>query len=152
MQLRAKKAPIEDLKILYEECNMLCKKYDATLLLNGSLEIAESFNCTKIHLSAKAVMDRQKELPKSLIVCASCHNEIEIRKAISIGVNFIVLSPVNLTATHPNATPLGWSEFSRLCSISSIPVFALGGMSKSDLTLARKNGAQGIAAIRSFWN
>jgi 8-oxo-dGTP diphosphatase len=33
----------------------------------------------------------------------------------------------------------------------ALPVFALGGLSPHDLEMARRNGAHGIAAIRSIW-
>ena len=42
-----------------------------------------------------------------------------------------------------------------LCALtaqSAVPVYALGGMSLSDIPVAQTHGAQGIAAISCFWN
>jgi len=58
---------------------------------------------------------------------------------------------VQATQSHPDATPLGWEEFSRLAEEVGAPIFALGGLQASDLDLAREHGAQGVAGIRGFW-
>jgi len=35
---------------------------------------------------------------------------------------------------------------------TGLPVYALGGMTESSLSIARQSGGQGIAAIRAFWD
>jgi len=62
-----------------------------------------------------------------------------------------VLSPVRPTASHPDATPLGWSRFAELVDPVPLPVYALGGLRLEDLDDAIHHGAQGIAAIRGLW-
>jgi thiamine-phosphate pyrophosphorylase len=49
------------------------------------------------------------------------------------------------------AEPLGWPRLRELVALTSIPVYALGGMTVDTLTEARDAGAYGIAAIRSLW-
>jgi thiamine monophosphate synthase len=73
-----------------------------------------------------------------------------LRQAERIGVDFVVLSPVLATHSHPKARPLGWSHFGRLVDETNLPVFALGGMKPADLVEAKQHGAHGIAAIRGF--
>jgi len=85
------------------------------------------------------------------LVAASCHSEEDVVRAVDIGADFCVLSPVRATASHPGAVPLGWKGFSSIVANASIPVYALGGMRAPDLDLARKQGGQGIAAIRGLW-
>jgi len=46
---------------------------------------------------------------------------------------------------------LGWPCFRELAALTTIPVYALGGMTADTLAEARKAGAYGIAAIRSLW-
>jgi 8-oxo-dGTP diphosphatase len=54
------------------------------------------------------------------------------------------------THTHPGAAALGWEQFAELVAEVNLPVYALGGMTKSSLITARQYGGQGIAAIRAF--
>jgi len=109
-------------------------------------------SCNKIgfHLTSYDLYKGKFEsfnVPKS----ASCHNKEDILRANKIGLDFIVLSPVQKTTSHPEQDALGWDNFKDLCEYSQVPVYALGGMSPNDRSQAIKNGAQGIAAISSLW-
>ena len=129
----------------------LCRKYHASLLLNSSVEQAISLNADGIHLSASRLLScQQRPLDKIHRVSASVHNETELEQALRIDVDFIVISPVLKTKTHPQATPLGWDKFYELTEQATCPVYALGGLSVDNLREAFKYGAQGIAAIRGL--
>lgn len=84
-------------------------------------------------------------------VSAACHDAAQLAHAARLELDFVTLSPVLATATHPDATPLGWPAFTALASQASLPVFALGGMRADMLANARHAGAYGVAAIRAFW-
>ena len=94
-------------------------------------------------------MYRQKFADK--LFSASCHNQHEIGLANQAEVDYIVLSPVQRTASHPDALPLGWERFADLAESAQSPVYALGGLGLQNLARAKKSGAQGIAAISALW-
>jgi len=75
----------------------------------------------------------------------------EIAQALKIGADFILLSPVKRTASHPEMEGIGWAMFAERVADVPIPVFALGGMQAEDLEQAKQSGAQGVAAISGFW-
>lgn len=83
---------------------------------------------------------------------ASCHDLKEIRQARKIGVDFILLSPVCATTSHPGGEILGWDKFAELVQHCSVPVYALGGLGRKELHKAWSNGAQGVAGITGFWD
>lgn len=89
-------------------------------------------------------------VPVSVRSIASCHDELSVKHAQIIGCDAILLSPVHSTKTHLDAKALGWEQFKRLSFMSQVPVFALGGLSPSDLDLAKTYGAYGVAGIRNF--
>jgi 8-oxo-dGTP diphosphatase len=68
-----------------------------------------------------------------------------------VDADFIVVSPVRATLSHPGVSPLGWEGLKALAELASLPVYALGGTTSADLELAWQHGAQGIAAIRALW-
>ena len=78
-------------------------------------------------------------------------NQFEIAHAQKMGVDFICLSPVQVTSSHPGQQTLGWQGFAELVEHAVVPVFALGGMKVSDLPEALNLGAQGIAGISEWW-
>ena len=77
----------------------------------------------------------------------STHNALEAEHAEKISADYISLSPVNLTPSHPHIPPLGWQSASDIISKSNLPVYLLGGMSKEVLDKALSIGAQGVAGI-----
>jgi 8-oxo-dGTP diphosphatase len=84
-------------------------------------------------------------------IAISCHSLEELKLAQDLNADFVTLSPVRETSSHPEAQPLGWSQFEEWVKLATIPVYALGGMSVSDLTQSFRSGAQGIAGI-STWS
>jgi len=112
-----------------------------------------------LHLTAENMMRLSKRstcvdellgLGEKCLLSASCHNEQELRKAESLSCDFALLSPVAETNSHSNAQPLGWQKFSEYTQSSHIPIFALGGMTPSDLSKAKEWGGFGIAGISHF--
>lgn len=128
----------------------LCERHNARLILNSTK--GDAGTADGIHLTSAQLMGT-KELTKTpgQLVSASCHNNAELDHAEALGLDFVTLSPVAATASHPDAEPLGWERFAELVAVSKLPVYALGGMTDAELEQARAAGAQGIAGIRAWW-
>jgi 8-oxo-dGTP diphosphatase len=92
-----------------------------------------------------------KSRPRGVLAGASCHSVGEVGHAMAIGMDFVVLGPVKPTATHPRARTLGWEGFRRIADGTSIPVYAIGGLTLGDMDEARSAGAHGLAMIRGSW-
>ena len=69
-----------------------------------------------------------RERPQVSWCAASCHDEDELKCAEQLGCDFVLLSPVLPTQSHPGAPILGWEKFAAIAAASSIPVYALGGL------------------------
>lgn len=139
-----------------EKLYKVCEKENATLLLNTSLKKYNKHNayCFShgLHLTAKELSFFSFSAIKSdILVSSSIHNQNELRLAEKNKVDFVVLSPVNATLTHPNAVPLGWNNFKSIAEKANIPIYALGGMKEEDIITAKNFGGHGISAIGNFW-
>jgi len=152
VQLRAKTL---DERAYTELAHSACERaraHGAQVLLNAPPELVAEVGAAGVHLSTQRLMcSSQRPLPAHLWVAASCHNADELQQAVRIGCDFVVLGPVQPTASHPDAPHLGWSGLRTLCEVTRVPVYALGGLRSSDLDAAWRAGAQGIAAIRGLW-
>jgi len=84
-------------------------------------------------------------------LAASCHTAEELQMAIELGVDFVTVSPVAATASHPGSEPLGWEAAADLVRTATLPVYFLGGMMPEHLDKARACGSQGVAGISAFW-
>jgi 8-oxo-dGTP diphosphatase len=99
---------------------------------------------TGVHLTAAELM-RVTARPALDLVGASCHDEREIDQASAIGVDYVVVGPVNPTPSHKDASPLGWDQFEALIRERPMPAYAIGGLTRADLREAKRRGAHGIA-------
>lgn len=152
VQLRAKTLAPPQYAKLAENARVCCRRYDARLLLNAPADVALTLGADGVHLTSTRLMERSsRPLPGKLLVSAACHDACQVLQANRLGADLLTISPVLPTATHTTAEPLGWSRFSELVALTTIPVYALGGMTVDRLTEARAAGAHGIAAIRSLW-
>jgi thiamine-phosphate pyrophosphorylase len=79
---------------------------------------------------------------------ASVHNLRELRAAERSGADFVFLSPVYPTRSHPGAKPLGPGRFALIAHQAKVPVIALGGMDAGRFRALR--GAYGWAGIDAF--
>ena len=121
-------------------------------LLVKDIDLAARLDCG-VHLSsAECLALNERPLALSGWVAASCHSLEELQHAMSIGVDFATLSPVEKTSSHPDAEPLGWNRFAELVEQVSLPVYALGGLGTDKVARAWAHGAQGIAGISTFFS
>jgi len=155
IQVREKQLSGADLLAFTQQVVSIANPYGAKVFLN-SAEVASASNlianagATGAHFTSSALMQLQTK-PAGMLCGASCHSREELVHAQALGLDYVMLSPVLATRTHPDAETLGWDKFSELIAGYSLPVYALGGMEKSDLHQAKLQGAHGVAMLRSIW-
>ncbi len=152
-QLRAKNRTQAEFIALAKQAIPLAHQYSAKILLNGSPDLLEVLpQADGIQLASHAIFDYDaRPIATDKLLGVSTHNQAEIEQALAIGADFILLSPVKETSSHPEMVGMGWQVFSERVANVPVPVFALGGMKSEDMILAKQAGAQGIAAISGFW-
>ena len=152
VQLRAKRLEPHPYRALARQALALCEDRGATLLLNTDPDLAIDLGAHGVHLTGKRLLRHScRPLDNERWVAASCHDERELAHACRIGVDFVVLSPVRFTTSHPVSRPLGWARFQALVGDATVPVYALGGMDTGDLLTAWAHGGQGVACISALW-
>ncbi len=153
VQLRGKQLDDAALRQLAPLVRDLCRRYGAGLLLNGTPQLAASLGMDGVQLGSSALLRYRQRPPElmGLMLGASCHTAEELAHACAMGADFALLSPVMPTRSHPGMLPLGWEKFAELTAASTIPVYALGGMTAADIPLAWRKGGQGVAAISGLW-
>jgi len=153
IQLRVPSLPPAAYRALAERALALCEG-QAQLMLKGPLQWACDYPGAGWHLTAGQLREqagRERPVAMNRWLAASCHDAEELALAAAFGVDFVTLSPVRATASHPDASPLGWPQVADLLLGFDRPAYLLGGLQASDLSAARQAGAQGVAAIRAFW-
>lgn len=152
VQLRAHGLSDADYAGLAKDAFELCESQGARLLLNRDPLLVCDLPCHGLHLTSRRLAGlTSRPLEGNRLVGASCHNAEDLSRAASLRLDYALLSPVQVTSTHPGARPMGWEHFAALVDDARMPVYALGGLGTGDLDKAFDHGAQGIAAIGALW-
>ena len=135
-------------KAYIDNFNKLCQLNQAKLVLNmPHIDFDEP--CDGWHLTSIELMTTStREFPDDKLLGASAHSLIEAKHAEKISVDYISLSPINETPSHPQTQILGWEKASEIIIQCKVPIYLLGGMDKDSMDKALSIGAQGIAGIR----
>lgn len=80
----------------------------------------------------------------------SAHSTEGCRNAERNGFDYVFLSPIFSTSSHPGENGLGLDKLSRICASVHIPVFALGGITQENRKACFVSGASGTASISLF--
>jgi 8-oxo-dGTP diphosphatase len=150
VQLREKDYSREALRALALKMLPLIRQHDARLIINADIELVREIGADGMQLTGMLLVELSVR-PAVDWCAASCHNAEELRRAEQLGCDFALLSPVLPTLSHPGAPHLGWEKFAAIAAGSSIPVYALGGLTHADMNTAWHYGAHGIALLRQAW-
>lgn len=156
--LRAPWLSVDDYSELAELALGICTRGGAKLILSHPHISAviprvafDGVHLNSAQLGAMASGALGIDAGASLIWGASCHSAEELAQAEALNIDYVSLSPVQVTQSHPERAPLGWQGFTELARQAKVPVYALGGMTATDVAKAKNCGGQGVAAIGAWW-
>lgn len=152
VQLRAHQLADAAYRQLIAEVLPMCRSREVKLLINRAESILDWHGeADGLHLTSSNLNSLTLRPSGAGLIGASCHNLQQLKKAETLGLDYALLSPVRATSSHPGSPNLGWAKFAAWVEQVNLPVYALGGMERDDLSIAISRGAQGIAGISTFW-
>ncbi|NNM50922.1 MAG: Nudix family hydrolase [Pseudomonadales bacterium] len=124
---------------------------DRPLLAHNREDLVQDLGLQGVHLSSSRLASlTARPLSHKFWVGASAHMREDLYRIKDLGLDYALLSPVKITASHPGQPALGWTAFADMVRDLPLPVYALGGLGPEDLTDAWSSGAQGVAGIRGW--
>lgn len=152
LQFRAPNLKQNTFQWLAEEVIQSCKANGCQVVLNSDPGLAVQLNADGVHLNSKRLlMFTSRPVPKNMWLAVSCHDKPQLEHAMKLDADFVVLSPVLATVSHPLADPIGWEAFASLTKHANLPVYALGGVGEREILQSKQSGGQGVAGISAFW-
>ena len=132
---------------LFRQVLRICRQRGHLLLLAGDERTARAWHADGFHVRKHR---RQSKRP---IQSAAVHDRTELAQALRIGVDLAIISPLFVTASHPDARPLGRMSFMSLAKQAhGTAVIVLGGMTKRKAATLPNRIVHGWAAIDAFRN
>lgn len=153
IQLREKDLSAAELLPLATALRELTRRYAARLLINHHIELALEVSADGVHLGGHSLPTElvRRQLGPELLIGVSTHSSADITSAARQGADFVTFGPVYATPSKAAfGPPQGLHALTEACSASSLPVFALGGITTARLAEVRQAGASGIALISAI--
>lgn len=153
VQLREKDLSDAELLPMAQQIRALTRHYNARLIINDRIDIALAVHADGVHLGGHSLPTDvvRKRIGPDLLIGVSTHSNTEIRLATELGADFVTFGPVYATPSKAAfGAPQGLEALAEACRCSSLPVFALGGITASRAVAIRQAGAKGIALISAI--
>lgn len=150
IQLRDKCCGMSDLCRAGREIREITRKTGALFIVNDRLDVALACGADGVHLGQGDVrVDVARQIaPRSFVIGVSVGNAGEAVVAEEAGADYVALSPLFSTASKDNAGPgQGLYVLREIWSAVSIPVIAIGGISRDNVGAVIGAGADGVAVI-----
>lgn len=123
----------------------VCRGYGAEIILHNFIDVAKELNHRKIHLP----ISKLNVQDKFEILGVSCHSLEELRIAEKHNADYITFGHIFNTNCKKDLPPRGLDSLEKICKSSSLPVYALGGITSQNCKSVMKAGSKGIAIMSS---
>ena len=158
IQLRMKEASPKDILPIAKEAMSLCRKYDATFIIDDFVELAKQIGADGVHLGKNdmPIAEARKILGKDFIIGGTANTFEDVQMLYKAGANYIGCGPFRFTTTKKNLSPiLGLEGYQQIISLMkehkiSLPLVAIGGITKKDIPSLMQTGISGIALSGSI--
>jgi thiamine-phosphate pyrophosphorylase len=148
LQLRMKGATAAAMLAVVDELRLLCKKREATLVINDRLDVALAGGADGVHLGQDDLpLAAARRLAPRLLIGISTHDEAQARAALDGGADYIGFGPCFPTTTKANPDPVvGLERLAGVCALGA-PVVAIGGITLEHVDEVARAGARAAALI-----
>jgi len=145
---KSKNEKIKEAKKIKEFC-----KGKAIFLVNDDIDVALSVGADGVHLGQNdiSVNYAKKILGNNCIIGLTVHNVEEALDAEKLGVDYIGIAPIYKTDTKEDSgIPCGPEIISEIRNNVNLPIIAVGGINKDNISEVIKNGADGVVAVSAI--
>lgn len=153
VQLREKDLGGRDLFDLAEKTRRLCERYLASLFINDRVDVALAVNAAGVQLSKTSlpIETARTLLGPEKLIGASIHSLEELTDAKKDGADFVLFGPVYFTPSKASfGAPQGLAALQNIVETSTLPVYAIGGITGENTNAVRNLGVRGVALIAAI--
>lgn len=153
VQLREKKLDREDFLAEALEIQKFCKKYGVPFVINDEVSIAKDIDADGVHVgqSDMEAMDVRKVLGPDKILGVSAQTVEQAIIAEKHGADYLGVGAVFATGSKDDADDVSHETLKAICEAVSIPVIAIGGITKDNVSELAGSGICGVAVISAIF-
>ena len=150
IQFREKSGETRQMIDVAKQMQGLCKKAGVTFIINDRVDIAIASHADGVHLGQNdfPIPLARKLLGQETIIGGSAGTLEEARTCLLEGADYIGFGPVYPTLSKEDAGPAGGlGLLKKVVHEISLPIIAIGGITRDNAPMVIQAGVHGIAVI-----
>ena len=153
VQLREKELDEELFLEEAKKIKKLCAEYHVPFVINDNVDIALKIDADGVHVG-QSDMETGKvreKLGPDKIIGVSCKNVEQALLAKKHGADYLGVGAVFHTGSKADAEDVSHETLTAICNAVKIPVIAIGGITRDNVTELSGSGICGIAVISAIF-
>lgn len=131
-----------------KKCNEIAKKYGVLFGINASVQVAKKLELSWLHLSVEAFRNYDKEkCSYRKKIGVSIHSVEEAIEMECLGASYLIAGHIFPTNCKKGMPARGLDFLKMVCKSVSIPVYAIGGITKEKKDEVIATGAAGFCVM-----
>lgn len=153
MQIREKELPYEDFLALAKEVKKVTDAYHVPYVVNDEVEIAKAIDADGVHIgqSDKALTEARRILGPDKIIGVSTQTVEQAVEAEKNGADYLGVGSIFTTSTKLDADAVSMDTLREICEAVSIPVVAIGGISRDNILDLKGTKVDGVAVVSAIF-
>ena len=155
VQMREKGDPMTEDELLTEALALkaLCAEYGVPFVIDDDVELAVKCGADGVHVgqSDMACVEARRALGSAKVVGVSAQTVEQAIQAEKDGADYLGVGAVFPTGSKDDADDVSHDTVKAICEAVSIPVIAIGGISKDNVGQLSGLGLDGIAVISAIY-
>lgn len=154
VQLREKDLNENDFLTEALEISTLCRQYSVPFFINDNVEIALKCKADGIHVGQEdmSVAQVRQKVGNNMMIGVSVHSVEEALEAVKNGADCLGVGAMFSTSTKTDASVLSKEILQKICTAVDVPVVAIGGISKSNISELSGTGVDGVALVSAIFS
>lgn len=153
LQLREKALEEEAFLNEAKELQALCRQRGVPFIVNDNVAIAKAMDADGVHVgqSDMEAMDVRSLLGPEKIIGVSAQTVEQAVLAERHGADYLGVGAVFPTGSKDDADDVSYETLQAICAAVSIPVVAIGGISRDNVSRLSGSGICGVAVISAIY-
>lgn len=153
MQLREKALDRDSFLAEAVALKAICARFGVPLIVNDDVEIALACGADGVHIGqhdAPAAEVRRRIGP-DMLLGVSAQTVAQAVRAERDGADYLGVGAVFSTGTKPDADDVSYDTLRAICAAVSIPVVAIGGVTRDNVARLAGSGVDGVAVVSAIF-
>lgn len=153
VQIREKNLPETDFEEEAVQLKKLCEKYSVPFVVNDNVLLSKKIDADGVHIGQDdmSILEARKILGKEKIIGVSAQTPEEAVLAEKQGADYLGVGAVFQTGSKSDAIEVPLKTLKEICSAVKIPVVAIGGITKENVSCLKDSGICGISVISAIF-